>query len=279
MPSSPDQITSRVATVKTGDIHYVTAGTTGHPIVLLHGSGPGATGLGNFRPNIGALAARHQVIAPDMPGWGKSVTQTFDQRDHSTALLELLDELGIEKAAIAGNSMGGATTLKFAIEHPDRVSHVITMGASAPGPHLLVPQGGPSEGIRILQAAYRDPSLENMKRLTRVMTFDPAFATDELAAERSEAARANQAHLDNFIAGMGKPRRDQPSLAEIATITAPALLIHGRDDRVNSYEQCLRLLSVLPESRALLMSKCGHWAQLEHAAEFNRVVIDFIAGN
>lgn len=271
-------IEERAAATKTGDIHYATAGT-GHPLVLLHGSGPGATGLGNFRPNIEALAEKFRVIAPDMPGWGKSVTQTFDQRDHATALLELLDELGIGKAAVAGNSMGGATTLKFAVEHPERISHVITMGASAPGPHLLVPQGAPSEGIGILQAAYRDPSLENMRRLTRVMTFDPAFATDELSRERSEAAKANTEHLKNFIDGMGKGRRDQPSLAELATISAPALLIHGRDDRVNSYEQGLRLLSVIPESRALIISKCGHWAQLEHAAEFNRVVTDFVTGN
>nr|WP_244223344.1 alpha/beta hydrolase [Amycolatopsis circi] len=65
-------------------------------------------------------------------------------------------------------------------------------------------------------------------------------------------------------------------LAAVSRITAPSLLIHGRDDRVVSFESTLFLAANIPNSRAVLLNRCGHWAQLEHAEEFNRVVTDFV---
>ena len=63
-----------------------------------------------------------------MPGWGASDAVTREEIDHAQAAVELLDALGIERAAFVGNSMGGITTLRLATEYPERVSHVITMG-------------------------------------------------------------------------------------------------------------------------------------------------------
>ncbi|MET8796884.1 alpha/beta hydrolase [Nocardia sp. NPDC004568] len=57
----------------------------------------------------------------------------------------------------------------------------------------------------------------------------------------------------------------------------PALLIHGKDDRVVSYENTLLLLAHIPDSRAVLLNRCGHWVMIEHAEEFNRLVADFVA--
>lgn len=59
----------------------------------------------------------------------------------------------------------------------------------------------------------------------------------------------------------------------------PTLAIHGRDDRASSCEQSLRLLAMVPNSRLVLINRCGHWVQLEHAAEFNRLVDDFVSNN
>jgi 2-hydroxy-6-oxonona-2,4-dienedioate hydrolase len=59
--------------------------------------------------------------------------------------------------------------------------------------------------------------------------------------------------------------------------TVPTMLIHGRDDRVAHFEASLRLLAIIPNSRMVLLNRCGHWAQLEHAAEFNRLADNFIA--
>ena len=270
-----DEATSRYVRTPSWNIHYNEAGE-GHPVVMLHGSGPGATGWSNFGPNMPALAERFRVIAVDMPGWGASDAVTFDERDHAGAALELLDTLGIEKAAFVGNSMGGMTALRFAALHPERISPLVTMGPGAPGPRLFGAGDGPTEGLKVLQAAYRDPSAASMKRLVEIMTFDPANATDALAQQRSDAALARPDHLENFVAGIGKVFRFWPTVDDVLSIRTPALLFHGRDDRVVHFENSLALTAMIPDSRLVLLNRCGHWAQVEHAAEFNRLVRDFV---
>src|SRR5262249_21318006 len=106
------------------------------------------------------------------------------------------------------------------------------------------------------------------------------FATPELCQERSEAAQQRPEHLRNIAAVAPKaPIPIWLDLNKVAGITAPSLLIHGRDDRVVSFESTLFLAANIPNSRAHLINRCGHWAQLEHADEFNRMVIDFITHN
>ncbi|MFF4901443.1 alpha/beta fold hydrolase [Streptomyces sp. NPDC001068] len=281
-PALTAQSTSRFVQTKRFRIHYHEAGQ-GHPIVLLHGSGPGATGWSNFRPTIEALSGGHRVLAVDMPGWGESDTQTADTgRDHVDALTDFLDEVGVDRAALVGNSMGGMTAISTAIRHPDRVSHLVTMGAPCPGPNLFSAGNGPSEGLKVLIEAYQEPTAENMKRLVRIMCFDPAMATDELAALRSAAATAHPEHLRSFLEGAQVPPHESPMAAffgltpQLGGIKAPTMAIHGRDDRVVHFENSLRLTTVVPDSRLVLLNRCGHWAQIEHAAEFNRLVASFV---
>ena len=277
-PTLTDAETSR--TVQTADwkIHYNEAGE-GPVVVLLHGSGPGATGWSNFGPNMAHLAQRHRVLAVDMPGWGRSDAVVAEERDHVKAAVQLLDALGIERAAFVGNSMGGMTSLRFAATHPDRITHLVTMGAGSPGVRLFGAGDGPTEGLKVLQQAYREPTPELMKQLVRIMTYDEAFATDELAQQRAEAAVARPDHLANFIAGIGVPPRFFPTEQEVLSIRTPTLLVHGRDDRVVHFENSLKLLALIPDSRLVLLNRCGHWAQVEHAAEFNRVVDAFLSSN
>ena len=275
MPSLSEAETSHFIDTASGRIHYHAAGA-GTPIVMLHGSGPGATGWSNFNPNMGALSSEFQVIAPDMPGWGQSDPVTYEDRDHVKAAIDFLDALGIEKAAFIGNSMGGATSLKVAARHSDRVTHLVTMGSGAPGPRVNSPGGGPSEGLKVLHRGYREPSVETMKELCRIMAFDPAFATDELAEQRFKVISENPVHVENFAAGFGRPRRGEATLEDIASIKQPTMIIHGRDDRVVHFEAGLRLVSTIENSRLVLLNRCGHWAQLEHADEFNRLVTGFV---
>jgi 2-hydroxy-6-oxonona-2,4-dienedioate hydrolase len=269
--------TSRFVQTPSWRIHYNEAGE-GTPVIMLHGSGPGATGWSNFNRNMGALAERHRVLAVDMPGWGQSDSVTFEERDHVEAALQLMDALGIEKAAFVGNSMGGMTSLRFAIKHPDRISHLITMGPGAPGVKLYGFGDGPTEGLKILNRGYRDPSPETLRELVEIMTFDSNFVTDELIAQRASAAQARPDHLENFIGGIGKPL-PVTTEADLAGITAPSLLFHGRDDRVVHYENSLKLVALIPDSRLVLLNRCGHWAQLEHADEFNELVLQFLSNH
>ncbi len=269
--------TSRTVQTKRWKIHYNEAGE-GHPIIMLHGSGPGATGWSNFGPNLKVLAEKYRVLAVDMPGWGKSDPVSAEERDHVAAAVELMDELGIEKAAFVGNSMGGMTSLRFACEHPDRMSHLITMGPGSGGPSIFSAGDGPSEGLKILVEGYRNPTPETMRRLVDIMSYDAGDAGDEVVRQRAEAAAANPEHLANFLAGLNR-MRPFVDMDALTRCEIPALLVHGRDDRVVHFEHSLKLVTVIPNSRLVLFNRCGHWAQLEHAAEFNRLVDDFITNN
>jgi len=276
-----DESSGRFVQTSLHRIHYNEAGS-GHPVILLHGSGPGSTGWSNFRTNIAALADDFHVYAVDMPGWGESDTQTPETGyDHVAALIAFMDALDIDSAALVGNSMGGITSISTAILHPERVSHLVSMGAPVPGQNTWG-ANGLSEGLKVLFRTYQDPTIENMREVTRVMAFDPAVTSGDLAALRLDAALSHPEHLASWNnAPGGNPLSTEyftygPRLTEI---TAPTLAIHGRDDRVVSYEQSLRLVSAVANSRLLLLNQCGHWAQIEHASEFNRVVRDFIQNN
>ena len=267
-------------------VRYYEAGDAhATPVVLLHGSGPGATGWSNFSGNIGAIAdAGFRVLAPDMPGWGGSDAVATKDMDHDRDLVELLDALGIQAAALVGNSMGAHTAVRFATLHPERITHLVTMGASlGRGQASLFGAGdGPSEGLKTIVRAYKDASPENMKALVEIMTYDKArFATPELTKARSDAALARPDHLRNYVEGLahGAPIPIRVDRERIREIEAPALLIHGKDDRVLHFEVTLFLLANIPNSRAVLLNRCGHWAMIEHAEEFNRLVVDFLRNN
>ncbi|MGH3636315.1 MAG: alpha/beta fold hydrolase, partial [Mycobacterium sp.] len=102
-----------------GKAIFVAQTGTGPAVVMLHGGGPGASGVSNYSRNIGALAQHFRVIVPDMPGYGRSAKRV-DQNDPFGYLADtirgLLDELGIDSAHLIGNSYGGSCALRLALD-------------------------------------------------------------------------------------------------------------------------------------------------------------------
>lgn len=280
MPEVTQGGSSRTVKTASGRIHFHEAGPAdGHVVIMLHGSGPGATGWSNFNGQLRTLSESYRVIAPDMPGWGDSDPVRYEERNHHQAAIDFMDELGVERATFVGNSMGGATSLQVAARNPERVSQLITLGAGSPGVKLFGAGDGPTEGLKLLQAAYRDPGLEGMARFVDIFCYDDRFKTPELVKQRSENALKHPEHLENFAAGIGRQRLGVATEEELISITAPTLIIHGRDDRVVHYENGLKLCALIANSRLVVINRCGHWAQVEHADEFNRLLTDFIANN
>ncbi|QIL79618.1 alpha/beta fold hydrolase [Diaphorobacter sp. HDW4A] len=275
MATLTEQNTSKRIKTKSWEIHYNEAGS-GQPLVLVHGGGPGASGWSNFHPNIPYLAERFRVFAVDLPGWGKSQSVQYDQRDNSGALAEFIEALGLGKVAIVGNSMGGSSCIRLAYERPDLVSHLITLGSSAGVPSIF-DATGLSEGVKALEGAYFEPGPVSMRKFIAAMAFDTRHVTDEFVQERVDILMSRPDHIEGWKSGHGKPmvRIDQARLAEIK---APTLLIHGRDDRTVPFTSGLHLVRQIPDARLLLVTRCGHWVQLEHTAEFNRNVASFIKG-
>lgn len=272
-----EESTSRFVDTDEFRLHYHDVGE-GEPLLLLHGAGPGATAWSNFGRSIATLARTHRVIAMDLPGWGKSSTPTSESRRHlAEAAVGLLDALGIDKATFVGNSMGGMMAVAAAIKFPSRVTRLVLMGTPAPGVNYFQPAGF-TEGLRIIGEGYREPSPANIKRLVQIMCYDQSLATDELAQVRSAAAQANPQHLASYVASLsdGLPTfmDDYLKMAAsgVSEIEVPTMIIHGRDDRVVSFEHGLRLASMIGSARLVMLNRCGHWVQIERAKEFNDLV-------
>jgi 2-hydroxy-6-oxo-6-phenylhexa-2,4-dienoate hydrolase len=284
MENLMEAATSKYAQIKEGHLdlklHYNDAGQ-GETVIMLHGGGPGAGGWTNFSGNIGAfVAAGFRVILPDLPGFNKTdplVTGVSRGVINAQAVKGLMDVLGIEKAHLVGNSMGGQASLMFALEYPQRIGKLILMGPGGLGKSLFVPM--PLEGIKQMFAVYRNPSMESLKRMMDVFVYDPRAITEELLQGRfANLMRNDGEHLKNFIKSLelnpaGLMQDLSPRLGEIK---APTLCTWGRDDRFVPLDNGLKVVWGIPNARLHVFSQCGHWAQFEHADEFNRLVLDFI---
>lgn len=275
------EATSRTVRTQGWNLHYHDAGS-GPVVLMLHGSGPGATAWSNFHLNIPALAETNRVLALDQPGWGASDALEAGEGGHVQSILQFLDALEVEKVALIGNSMGGINAIEFAAQYPERVSALITMGApDLSQPNVFSPAGF-SLGLQSVYRGYQERTHAAYRHLVDVMTFDDRFLDDALIQERLDNALSREHHLDAFLErsarlAAGDPTRMAWTPAKLASIGVATLLIHGRDDQVVSYESTLRLLTIIPNSRAHIFNQCGHWAQLEKAEEFNDIVTSFLA--
>ncbi len=275
--------TSRFVRIQEGDLnlqlHYNDAGSGSETVVMLHGSGPGASGWANFNRNVEPLvAAGYRVILMDCPGWSKSdpIVCTGSRSElNARALKGLIDALALERVHIIGNSMGGHSAVAFALAYPDRVGKLILMGGGTGGPSQFVPM--PTEGIKLLDGLYREPTIENLRKMMAVFVFDPSSLTEALFQARLDNMLARRDHLENFVKSQqANPRQFPDQGARLGEITAPTLVIWGRDDRFVPLDGGLRLIWGMPNAELHIFNRCGHWAQWEHADKFNRMVLDFL---
>ncbi len=263
-------------------LHYHEAGVEHEQtVVLLHGSGPGVSAWSNFGRNVPVLAQRFHVIAVDQPGFGRSDKPTEHPQyfTHSaTALVGLLDALGIShRVHLVGNSLGGGTAVRFALDHPDRAGRLVLMGPGGLSINTFSPD--PTEGIRRLGEFYRHPSRDTLEAFLRIMVTDQSLITDELIDDRyrlaiePESIAAFKAMGRSFSSAdyeRGMLWRDAYRLRQ------RVLLIWGREDRVNPLDGALVALKTIPRAQLHVFGGCGHWAQLEKFDEFNRLTADFL---
>ena len=266
--------TSLFVTVQGVNIHYNDAGA-GEPVLCLHGGGPGATAWSNFKQNIPVITgARRRMVMMDMPGYGKSGFPDGSSEDFFDFMGKMIDgflsALGIEGAVdIIGNSLGGQAALGLELQYPDRIKHLVLIG-SQPTSAGIVIQPQPQEALKNIITYYggEGPTLEKMRRLVESLLYDSSWVTDETLQERFEASKdPGQMRL------LGLPHRDL--YAELGRIACPTLLVWGQEDKGGALEVGLQLLKKLQNARMHIFQRCGHWAQVEHQAEFERIVLNF----
>lgn len=253
--------------------HYHDVGD-GTPVLLLHGSGPGVSAWANWQHAIPSLAENARVLALDIVGFGHTERPDdvrYSLRTWTDHVWNFLDALGIEKVSIIGNSLGGRIACQMAEDNDTRLDRVVLMGAPGVGMTL-------TDGLKALRAY--EPSPENMRDLlVNYFAVDSSIITDDLVRIRYEASAAPGAH-DAYHLMFFSPDHAGSELAiteeQVRAITAPTLLVHGREDRVVPVDVAWNMVHLLPDGDLHVFSRCGHWTQIERSAEFNSLVKDFL---
>ncbi|MGO4631205.1 4,5:9,10-diseco-3-hydroxy-5,9,17-trioxoandrosta-1(10),2-diene-4-oate hydrolase [Streptomyces sp. 2RAF24] len=281
--------TSRTAKAAGLTLHYHEAapagGTADTPVVItLHGGGPGASAWSNFGRNLPVFAEQFRTLLVDQPCFGRSDKPEPD-RDYfsfsANAVAALMDELGIVRAHFIGNSLGGGTAVRMALNHPDKVGKLLLMGPGGVSVNLFAPD--PTEGIKRLFEfnAAPEPTRDGLRAFLGVMAYDRSIVTDELVEERWASATDADTRLGSarMAASFANPAwaEDVMLWREAHRITHPVLLTWGREDRVNPLDGALVALKTIPDARLHVFPHCGHWAQTEQADEFNRLAVDFFS--
>lgn len=265
--------------------HRLRVYTCGDPseqaVVFLHGSGPGVSAPSNWAHLMPDFADDYFCIAPDLLGFGDSehpdpapaggMPAYTDLRARS--VLSLFDALGVGRAHVVGNSMGGMITLRMAQIAPERIDRMILMGSGgAPIP--------PGDDLMRLITFYDNPTAQAMSDLLVRFVDDPdlfAGRLDEIARTRTALATrpdVRRSHLATFDPRHG-PVGYSP--ADLADIAHEVLVLHGREDRMLPVRAGYYLAENLPNAQLHVLPHTGHWIQIEQAARFTAQAKLFLA--
>jgi 4,5:9,10-diseco-3-hydroxy-5,9,17-trioxoandrosta-1(10),2-diene-4-oate hydrolase len=265
---------------------FVAEAGDGLSVVMLHGGGPGASGVSNYSRNVDSLAEHFRVIVPDLPGYGRSA-KGVDQSDPFGYLADmirgLLDELGIGTACLVGNSYGGAAALRLALDTPQRVGKLVLMGPGGIG----TTRGVPTAGLKSLLAYYGGdgPSRDKLETFIRnYLVYEGACVPDSLIDTRSAASVDPEVVADPPLRRPSGPtalrtlwRMDLTRDKRLKHLQTPTLVLWGRDDKVNRPSGGPMLANLMPNAELVMTSRTGHWMQWERAELFNRMAIDFLS--
>lgn len=254
----------------------------GLPLVMLHGGGPGASAWSNFGSALPGFASDFRTLLVDQPGFGGSdkpeVVGNY-YRFAASHVAALLDELGIERIHLLGNSLGGGTAMRFALTYPERVGRLVLMGPG--GASLNLFHADPTEGVQRLMDFAADPTRERLRAFISCMVVNQKLVTDELVEERFADATAPGAQAAMASMGMSfwNPDSYEDGLLwrEAHQLRQHTLLTWGREDRVNPLDGAFVALKTIRKAQLHVFPNCGHWAQIEAAEEFREITTAFLA--
>jgi pimeloyl-ACP methyl ester carboxylesterase len=246
-------------------VHMLEAGS-GEPVVILHGgAGIGAEHI----PVIPRLAQRFRVILPDRPGHGLSDQFGYRGLDLRQASVEfvggLLDELGIERATLVGNSFGGFMAICFALAHPERVSKLVILGFF-PGfdrklPAIMRLMVTPVIGSLLGRTIGR-PSTRNTRMFfSKLIVAHIDRMPDELVElETIHSRRHGNGIAELFRAGL-TPRGFRPRYVvgdQLCKLQIPTSFVWGEHDAFMSIQQGQAAATLVPGSRFVMIPDAGH---------------------
>lgn len=261
-------------------VHYLRAGR-GPVVVLLHGLGGFAA---SWRTTIDALAGQATVLAPDLPGFGRSAKPRMRYGlDFFVAALDaFLDALDVRPLALVGHSLGAGVAVAWALRWPGRVERLALLGGLVPGfayrvspVYRLLALPGVGEALALLRCrplyraalrrCFHEPCPEDLAYLVH---HDYALRTTWAA--RSAYLATLRSVRGDFVGRGPEYRR------ALAGLDLPVLLIHGRQDPVVPAAHCRAVAEGLPRAEARWIEACGHFPQLEHSGTVHQWLGEFL---
>lgn len=251
-------------------IHYVEAGS-GPVVILLHGLGGNTQ---NWALNIGALAAKFRVIVPDQIGFGRSDKPVINYRigTYVDFLEQLCKQLKIERASIAGVSMGGWIAAAFTVAHPERVERLVLIDAAG----YALPADFDERKLINLNPSTR----EGMKQLAATVFYNKQVFTSDAMIDQMMTQRINAGDGYTIRSITESIMRREDSLDNrLSVIKQPTLVIWGREDGLLPLSDGERFKKDIAGSTLLVFDLCGHVPNVEKAAEFNVAILKFLTAS
>jgi 3-oxoadipate enol-lactonase len=254
-------------------IHYRRSGA-GFPVVFLHA---GVADSRMWEPQAAGLGRHFDVITPDMRGYGDS--ELPPETWSTTAdVLALMDALGLrESPHVVGCSIGGSTAVDFALEHPERVSKLVLVGAGVSGQ----PFDDKYERLfNEVTAAEESKDLEALNEAEmKLWLVGPGRSAGHVDKRlRDLFLDMNGRALKSDFKTAPNKKLDPPAYGRLGEITAPTLVVVGDHDLPDVRETADMLVSKIPGARKAIIADAAHLPNLEHPEKFNSLLLDFLNG-
>jgi pimeloyl-ACP methyl ester carboxylesterase len=243
----------------------------GTPIVFLH---PWSTNGGIWYFQTFPFAQTNQVIVIDHRGHGRSDKPMggYSIQEHASDVRAVLDAVGVQKAILVGNSIGGMIAMQFTLDHPDRVTgQLILSSGTALGENM------PKEAAAAFQTDY-------LATFGALMEGAVAAKTKRERPEILEVMRAHFAVQSNFPKHVfDSAIADQNGVfswnikSRLGSIRKPTLVVAGEEDQATPVAANKFLADNIPDARLITVKDVGHFHQLEKPLEFNATLKEFAA--
>jgi pimeloyl-ACP methyl ester carboxylesterase len=236
----------------------------GTPILFLHGGGPG---FAPEHPYVAPLSARHRLIAPSHPGFGRSsLPDWIDTVDDIAYIhLELLDRLGLRQVDVIGCQFGGWVAAELATKTPSAVRRLVLVG---PGGVKL----GPVDRLD-----FPDIFALPQSTLDRLLYHDPQRMRVDPSRLSDEQLSIMLRNRETLALLCWEPYMHNPKLRHrLHRIAAPTLLLRGESDGLVSAEYLGGYAKLLPNARTETIAAAGHLPQMEQPEVFAGTVLRFL---
>lgn len=277
---------------KCNQLHFITLGA-GEPVIVVNG-GPGLTYSYLFS-GMRFLEQTRETVLYDQRGAGHSV-DTLSSADELNFpqfvedLEQLRNSLGYTSFTLIGHSWGGMLATRYAIEHPERLSHLIIMNSmplTSSGIHAFLRRWqakvANSEEIADLQEskAFLSGDVETVKEVYRLI-FRHYVSLEESADLLDLSFPSEKAASNSFMICQAFLRflteHEVDLRPELAKLGMPALIIHGEEDIVPVWT-AEEIAEAIPDSRLVVLEKCGHFPYVEQAEAFQKAIRLFLPGS